>query len=253
MRPRSSWKNNDSTASAARLGHAFRSHHRRRGTESSVTSANDPTDTDPNRGSIRTSSRRAKGVSDCDQYGVVPAAQRDGVSTDLQWKPNDAFELNFTGRLYVTESSQLTRAITATGPAARPTPPPSTSEWRRHGGSYGPGASTPDGYERESRSIRHRTAARRLAVWLVGDEAVSYPAHRWFEASGCSSGLRWLQLELDGQRPQINFSPNDATAMLAHGAGFASPPATIASYQTDFHDVSGPLNQIEVGIKATNT
>jgi iron complex outermembrane receptor protein len=263
-----SWKNNDSTFGV--LGSVMHSDRiiDRQGTEIfGYQRANDPTDTDPNH-------QFNPNVVAPGTKGVYPTAintawfqqqrKRDGVSTDLQWKPNDAFELNFTG-LYVTEkfdNFNQSHYGDWSGSA-----PDATALNFQNGvgtsGSYGPGAATYlDGYERESK-VNTGTAQLRADWYGDGWSATSQVGYTG--STGGSEGIWNAQFQgfggynwnLDGQHPQINFnSPDNPAAMLAHGAGFSYAPSYDREryFQTDFrHDVTwGPLNQIEVGIKATN-
>jgi iron complex outermembrane receptor protein len=263
-----SWKNNDSTFGV--LGSVMHSDRiiDRQGTEVfGYQRANDPTDTDPNH-------QFNPNVVAPGTKGVYPTAintawfqqqrKRDGVSTDLQWKPNDAFELNFTG-LYVTEkfdNFNQSHYGDWSGSA-----PDATALNFQNGvgtsGSYGPGAATYlDGYERESK-VNTGTAQLRADWYGDGWSATSQVGYTG--STGGSEGIWNAQFQgfggynwnLDGQHPQINFnSPDNPSAMLAHGAGFSYAPSYDREryFQTDFrHDVTwGPLNQIEVGIKATN-
>ncbi|MET3650753.1 iron complex outermembrane receptor protein [Dyella japonica] len=263
-----SWKNSDSTFGV--LGSVMHSDRtiQREGTEIfGYQRANDPTDTDPNH-------QFSPNVVPPGTTGVYPTAintalfeqerKRDGVSTDLQWKPSEAFELNFTG-LYVTEkfnnfnqshygdwsgSAPDATALNFTNGVA-------TS------GSYGANAPTYlDGYERFSK-VNTGTAQLRADWHGNGWNASSQLGYT--SSTGGSQGIYNVQFQgfggynwnLAGQNPQINFnSPNDPSQMLAHGAGFSYAPSFDKEryFQADFnHDLNwGPLNEVEFGVKASN-
>ena len=226
---------------------------------------NDPTDTNA-------SHQFNPNVVPADQKGVYPTAvnaawfqqqrKRDGVSTGVQWKPNDGFELNFTG-LYVTEKfnnfnqshygewSNNAKDATALG----------FNNGVATTGSYGPGAPTYlDGYERDS-TVNTGTAQLR-ADWY-GDGWTASGQIGYTGSTGGSEGIWSTQFKnnggfdyvLDGQHPQINFN-NGGTPSLINGGGYSHAPTYDREryFQADFaHDVSwGPFNQIETGIKATN-
>lgn len=263
-----SWKNKDSTFGV--LGSIMHSDRiiDRQGTEVfGYQRVNDPTDTNPDH-------QFAPGVVAPNQQGVYPTAvntawfqqrrTRDGVSTGLQWKPNEGFELNFTG-LYVTEkfnNFNQSHYGEWSGSAADATALGFTNGVATSG-SYGPGASTYlDGYERDS-TVNTGTAQLR-ADWY-GDGWTASSQVGYTGSTGGSDGIYSAQFQgsggfnwgLDGQHPQINFNnPDNPSQMLAHGAGYSYAPSYDREryFQADFaHDVSwGPLNQIQVGIKATN-
>jgi iron complex outermembrane recepter protein len=229
---------------------------------------NDPTDTNPDH-------QFAPGVVAPGATGVYPTAinsawfqqerKRDGVSTGIQWKPNDGFELNFTG-LYVTEkfnNYNQSRYGDWSGSA-----PAATALGIDNGvatsGAYGATAPTYlDGYERESKV---NTGTAQLRADWYGDGWTASSQVGYTGSTGGSQGIYNVQFQgmggynwnLDGQHPQINYNtlPTDANAMLAHGAGFSYAPSYDREryFQADFaHDVSwGPMNQLEVGVKASN-
>nr|WP_238480977.1 TonB-dependent receptor [Dyella telluris] len=263
-----SWKNNDSTFGI--LGSVMHSDRviQREGTEIfGYQRANDPTDTDPNH-------QFAPGVVPPGQTGVYPTAintalfkqerKRDGVSTGIQWKPNQSFELNFTG-LYVTEkfdNFNQSRYGDWSGSA-----PEATALNFNNGvatsGSYGAGAPTYlDGYERFSKV---NTGTAQLRADWHGDGWNASSQLGYTSSTGGSQGIYNVQFRgyggynwnLNGQNPQINYNAsNDPSEMLAHGAGFSYAPSYDKEryFQADFnHDLNwGPLNEIEVGIKASN-
>ncbi|HXO99358.1 MAG TPA: TonB-dependent receptor [Luteibacter sp.] len=263
-----SWKNNDNTFGV--LGSVMHSDRiiDRQGTEVfGYQRVNDPTDTNPDH-------QFNPAVVSPDQKGVYPTAvntawfqqrrTRDGVSTGLQWKPNSGFELNFTG-LYVTEKfnnfnqshygewSGSAKDATALG----------FTNGVATSGSYGPGASTYlDGYERDS--VVNTGTANLRADWY-GDGWTASSQVGYTGSTGGSEGIWNAQFQgfggfnwgLDGQHPQINYNnPDNPSQMNLHGIGYSYAPSYDREryFQADFaHDVSwGPLNQIEVGIKATN-
>lgn len=263
-----SWKNKDSTFGViGSLMHSDRIIDRQ-GTEIfGYQRVNDPTDTNPDH-------QFNPAVVPADAKGVYPTAintawfqqrrTRDGVSTGLQWKPNDAFELNFTG-LYVTEkfnNFNQSHYGEWSGSAAN-----ATALGFNNGvatsGSYNANTSTYlDGYERDSTV---NTGVAQLRADWFGDGWTASSQIGYTGSTGGSDGIWNMQFQgfggfdwnLKGQHPQINYnSPDDASAMLAHGAGYSYAPSYDREryFQADFaHDVSwGPLNQIEVGIKATN-
>ncbi|TCV93176.1 iron complex outermembrane receptor protein [Luteibacter rhizovicinus] len=263
-----SWKNDANTFGV--LGSVMHSDRviDRQGTEIfGYQRVNDPTDTNP-------SHQFAPGVVAPNAQGVYPTAintawfqqerKRDGVSTGLQWKPNDGFELNFTG-LYVTEkfnNFNQSRYGDWSGSAAS-----ANSLGFNNGvatnGSYGAGApSYLDGYERFSKV---NTGTAQLRADWYGDGWTASSQVGYTGSTGGSNGIYSAQFQgyggynwnLAGQHPQINYnSPDNPSQMLAHGAGYSYAPSYDREryFQADFaHDVSwGPLNQIEVGIKATN-
>lgn len=263
-----SWKNSDNTFGI--LGSVMHSDRviQREGTEIfGYQRANDPTDTDPNH-------QFAPGVVPPGQTGVYPTAintalfkqerKRDGVSTGIQWKPNQSFELNFTG-LYVTEkfdNYNQSRYGDWSGSA-----PDATALNFNNGvatsGSYGAGAPTYlDGYERYSKV---NTGTAQLRADWHGDGWNASSQIGYTSSTGGSQGIYNVQFRgyggynwnLNGQNPQINYNAaNDPSQMLAHGAGFSYAPSYDKEryFQADFnHDLSwGPLNEIEVGIKASN-
>ena len=263
-----SWKNNDSTFGV--LGSVMHSDRiiQREGTEIfGYQRANDPADTDPNH-------QFSPAVVPPGTTGVYPTAintalfkqerKRDGVSTDLQWKPSEAFELNFTG-LYVTEkfnNYNQSRYGDWSGSA-----PDATALNFTNGvatsGSYGAGAPTYlDGYERFSKV---NTGSAQLRADWHGNGWNASSQIGYTSSTGGSQGIYNVQFRgyggydwnLNGLNPQINFnSPNDPSQMLAHGAGFSYAPSFDKEryFQADFnHDLNwGPLNEIEVGIKASN-
>ncbi|WP_448099474.1 TonB-dependent receptor [Luteibacter yeojuensis] len=263
-----SWKNKDSTFGViGSLMHSDRIIDRQ-GTEIfGYQRVNDPTDTNPDH-------QFNPAVVPADAKGVYPTAintawfqqrrTRDGVSTGLQWKPNDAFELNFTG-LYVTEkfnNFNQSHYGEWSGSAAN-----ATALGFNNGvatsGSYNANTSTYlDGYERDSTV---NTGVAQLRADWFGDGWTASSQIGYTGSTGGSDGIWNMQFQgfggfdwnLKGQHPQINYnSVDDASAMLAHGAGYSYAPSYDREryFQADFaHDVSwGPLNQIEVGIKATN-
>lgn len=263
-----SWKNKDSTFGViGSLMHSDRIIDRQ-GTEIfGYQRVNDPTDTNPDH-------QFNPAVVPADAKGVYPTAintawfqqrrTRDGVSTGLQWKPNDAFELNFTG-LYVTEkfnNFNQSHYGEWSGSAAN-----ATALGFNNGvatsGSYNANTSTYlDGYERDSTV---NTGVAQLRADWFGDGWTASSQIGYTGSTGGSDGIWNMQFQgfggfdwnLKGQHPQINYnSADDASAMLAHGAGYSYAPSYDREryFQADFaHDVSwGPLNQIEVGIKATN-
>lgn len=207
--------------------------------------------------------------------GVYPTAintalfkqerKRDGVSAALQWKPSEAFELNFDG-LYVTEkfdnfnqshygewsgSSADATAVTVNNGVA-------------DSGSYGPGAPTYlDGYLRDSKT---KTGSLHLRADWHGDGWNASGQVGYTSATGGSQGIYNMQFRndggfdytLNGKHPQINyhFDPTDPSIQEARGVGLNFAPTYDKEryIQFDFaHDVDwGPLNQIEAGIKSTN-
>ncbi|UPG91199.1 TonB-dependent receptor [Luteibacter aegosomaticola] len=263
-----SWKNKDSTFGViGSLMHSDRIIDRQ-GTEIfGYQRVNDPTDTNPDH-------QFNPSVVSPNQQGVYPTAvntawfqqrrTRDGVSTGLQWKPNDAFELNFTG-LYVTEkfnNFNQSHYGEWSGSAAN-----ATALGFNNGvatsGSYNANTSTYlDGYERDSTV---NTGVAQLRADWFGDGWTASSQIGYTGSTGGSDGIYNMQFQgfggfnynLDGQHPQINYNtPDNPSAMLAHGAGYSYAPSYDREryFQADFaHDVQwGPLNQIEVGIKATN-
>ena len=263
-----SWKNNDSTFGV--LGSVMHSDHviQREGTEVfGYQEAGDPTDTDPNH-------QFSPSVLPPGTKAVYPTAintalfeqerKRDGVSTDIQWKPNQAFELNFTG-LYVTEKfNNFNQSHYGDWSGSAPD---ATSLNVNNGvatsGSYGAGAPTYlDGYERFSKV---NTGTAQLRADWHGDGWNASSQLGYTSSTGGSQGIYNVQFQgfggynwnLDGQHPQINFNtPNDPSEMLAHGAGFSYAPSYDKEryFQADFnHDLAlGPLNEVEFGIKASN-
>ncbi len=263
-----SWKNKESTFGViGSLMHSDRIIDRQ-GTEIfGYQRVNDPTDTNPDH-------QFNPAVVPPDAKGVYPTAintawfqqrrTRDGVSTGLQWKPNDAFELNFTG-LYVTEkfnNFNQSHYGEWSGSAAN-----ATALGFNNGvatsGSYNANTSTYlDGYERDSTV---NTGVANLRADWFGDGWTASSQIGYTGSTGGSDGIWNTQFQgfggfdwnLKGQHPQINYNNADnPAAMLLHGAGYSYAPSYDREryFQADFsHDVSwGPLNQIEVGIKATN-
>ncbi|MDF4002776.1 TonB-dependent receptor [Luteibacter sp. PPL552] len=263
-----SWKNQDNTFGV--LGSLMHSDRiiDRQGTEIfGYQRANDPTDTNPNH-------QFAPGVVPADQQPTYPTAintawfqqkrKRDGVSTGLQWKPNDAFELNFTG-LYVTEKfDNYNQSRYGDWSSSAPY---ATSASVNHGvitnANYGPLAPTYlDGYERESKV---NTGAAQLRADWYGDGWTASSQIGYTGSTGGSEGIWNAQFKslggynwnLAGEHPQINYNfPDNPSAATINGLGFSRAPTYDREryFQADFaHDVSwGPLNQIEVGVKATN-
>ncbi|MDR6642597.1 iron complex outermembrane receptor protein [Luteibacter sp. 1214] len=263
-----SWKNQDNTFGV--LGSIMHSDKiiDRQGTEVfGYQRVNDPTDTNPDH-------QFNPAVVSPNQQGVYPTAvntawfqqrrKRDGVSTGLQWKPNDAFELNFTG-LYVTEkfnNFNQSHYGEWSGSAAN-----ATALGFQNGvattGSYDANTSTYlDGYERDSTV---NTGVANLRADWFGDGWTASSQVGYTGSTGGSDGIWNMQFQnfggfnyaLDGEHPQINYnSPDNPSAALAHGAGYSYAPSYDREryFQFDFsHDVAwGPLNQISVGIKATN-
>jgi len=263
-----SWKNRDDTFGVlASLMHSDREIYRE-GTEIfGYQRVNDPTDTDPGH-------QFSPGVVAPNASGVYPTAintalfqqerKRDGVSTDLQWKPSDAFELNFTG-LFVTErfnNFNQSHYGDWSGSAPDATALDFTNGIATSG-SYGAGAPTYlDGYERFSKV---NTGAAQLRADWHGMHWNASAQAGYTGSTGGSQGIYNVQFQgfggydwkLDGQHPQIHFNtPDDPAAMLAHGAGFSYAPSFDREryFQADFnHDLAwGPLNEIEFGIKSTN-
>ena len=263
-----SWKTDDNTFGIlGSVMHSDRVIHRE-GTEVfGYQEAGDPTDTDPNH-------QFSPSVLPPGTKAVYPTAintalfeqerKRDGVSTDIQWKPNQAFELNFTG-LYVTEKfNNFNQSHYGDWSGSAPDATAlNVSNGVASSGSYGAGAPTYlDGYERFSKV---NTGTAQLRADWHGDGWNASSQLGYTSSSGGSQGIYNAQFQgfggynwnLDGQHPQINFnSPNDASAMLAHGAGYSYAPSYDKEryFQADFnHDLAlGPLNEIEVGIKASN-
>jgi iron complex outermembrane receptor protein len=263
-----SWKNDAQTFGV--LGSVMHSDRiiDRQGTEIfGYQQANDPTDTNPDH-------QFAPGVVPPNAKGVYPTAintalfqqerKRDGVSTALQWKPNSGFELNFNG-LYVKEkfnNYNQSRYGDWSGSAADANALNFTNGVATSG-SYGAGAPTYlDAYSRISTVT---TGSAQLRADWYGDGWTASSQIGYTGSTGGSDGIYNAQFQgfggydwdLKGQHPQINFnSPNDPSQMLAHGAGYSYAPSYDREryFQADFaHDVSwGPLNQIEVGVKATN-
>ena len=262
-----SWKNQDNTFGV--LGSIMHSDRiiDRQGTEVfGYQRVNDPTDTHPELHTFN------PGVVSPDQKGVYPTAvntawfqqqrKRDGVSTGVQWKPNEGFELNFTG-LYVTEKfnnfnqshygewSNNAKDATALG----------FDNGIATSGTYGAGAPTYlDGYERDSTV---NTGSAQLRADWYGDGWTASSQVGYTGSTGGSEGIWSAQFKnnsgydfnLDGQHPQINFN-NGGSPSLINGGGYSHAPTYDREryFQADFaHDVSwGPFNQIETGIKATN-
>ena len=263
-----SWKNNDNTFGV--LGSLMHSDRiiDRQGTEIfGYQRANDPTDTNPNH-------QFAPGVVPADQQPTYPTAintawfqqrrKRDGVSTGVQWKPNDSFELNFTG-LYVTEKfDNYNQSRYGDWSSSAPY---ATSASVNNGvitnASYGPEAPTYlDGYERESKV---NTGTAQLRADWHGDGWNASSQIGYTGSTGGSEGIWNAQVKtlggydwnLAGEHPQINYHfADDPSQAVLNGVGFSRAPTYDREryFQADFsHDVAwGPLNQIEVGVKATN-
>lgn len=215
------------------------------------------------------------GVLPAGTKGVYPTAintglftqerKRNGVSAALQWKPNDAFELNFDG-LYVTEkfnNFNQSHYGDWSGSSAD-----ATSITVQNGiataGSYNANAPTYlDGYLRESKV--NTGSAHLRADWHGNGWNASSQAG-YTSATGGSQGIYNMQFQsfggydytLDGKHPQLNYhgDTTDPTTQLAHGAGLNFAPSYDKEryFQFDFdHDVQwGPLTQILVGVKSTN-
>nr|WP_250877980.1 TonB-dependent receptor [Luteibacter anthropi] len=263
-----SWKNQDNTFGI--LGSVMHSDRiiDRQGTEVfGYQRVNDPTDTNA-------SHQFDPAVVPKNQQGVYPTAvntawfqqerKRDGVSTGVQWKPNDGFELNFTG-LYVTEKfNNFNQSHYGEwSGSAKDATQLGFDNGVATSGTYGPNAATYlDGYERES-TVNTGTAQLR-ADWY-GDGWTASSQIGYTGSTGGSAGIYNAQFKslggytynLDGQHPQINFNNGDnPNQSLINGAGYSHAPSYDREryFQADFaHDVSwGPFNQIETGIKATN-
>lgn len=215
------------------------------------------------------------GVLPAGTQGVYPTAintalftqdrKRDGVSAAVQWKPSQAFELNFDG-LYVSEKfnnfnqshygdwSSSTPYATAIG----------VHDGVATSGSFGPEAPTYlDGYYRESKD---NTGSLHLRADWHGQGWNASSQVGYTSATGGSQGIYNMQFEtlggydyvLAGKRPQINYhyDATDPSIQFAHGAGLNFAPTYDKEryFQVDFdHDVQwGPLTQILIGAKASN-
>ncbi|WP_425493905.1 TonB-dependent receptor, partial [Dyella silvatica] len=264
-----SWKNDASTFGVlGSLMHSDRIIHRE-GTEIfGYQRVNDPTDTDPNH-------KFSPGVVSPTTNGIYPTAintalfqqerKRDGVSAGLQWKPNQNFELNFTG-LYVTEKFNNFNQSrygdwSGSAPAANAL---NFNNGVATSGSYGAAAPTYlDGYERFSKV---NTGTLQLRADWHGEGWNASSQIGYTNSSGGSEGIYNVQFKglggynwnLAGPHPQINFNnnPADPSQMVINGAGFSYAPSYDREryFEADFsHEVSlGPLNEIETGIKAAN-
>lgn len=262
-----SWKNKDNTFGV--LGSLMHSDRiiDRQGTEVfGYQRANDP--------GASANQQFNPGVVPKDQQGVYPTAvntawfqqerKRDGVSTGVQWKPNDAFELNLTG-LYVTEKfNNFNQSHYGEwSSSAKDATALNFNNGVATSGAYGPGAPTYlDGYERDSTV---NTGALQLRADWYGEGWTASSQVGYTGSTGGSEGIYNAQFktpggfnwDLDGQHPQINYNHGDDPSQAAiNSAGYSRAPSYDREryFQFDFsHDVSwGPFNQIEAGIKATN-
>lgn len=191
--------------------------------------------------------------------------KRDGASGALQWKPNESFELNFTGLYSQDKLNNFNQSRYAYwGDNAPDATAATIQNGLMSGASYDANAPTHlDGYYRNSEV---KSGSLNLRADWHGDGWNATGQLGYTTSRGGSDGIYLLSFKtlapysyvLNGHNPLVNYQvpgTNTTDAMLdAQGLNFAPSYDRERYAQFDFtKDVSwGPVNQILAGIKAAN-
>ena len=191
--------------------------------------------------------------------------KRDGASGAVQWKPNENFELNFTGLYSQDKLNNYNQSRYAYwGDNAPDATSATIQNGQMTGASYDANAPTHlDGYYRNSKV---KTGSLDLRADWHGDGWSASSQIGYTTSRGGSDGIYLLSFKtlapysytLDGHNPLVSYQvpgTNTAAAKLdAQGLNFAPSYDREHYFQFDFtKDVSwGPVHQILAGIKATN-
>jgi len=191
--------------------------------------------------------------------------KRDGVSGAVQWKPSDRFELNLTGLYSQDKLNNFNQSRYAYwGDNAPDAIAATIRNGLMTGASYDANAPTHlDGYYRNSKV---RTGSLNLRADWHGDGWDASSQIGYTTSRGGSDGIYLLSFKtlapysysLDGHNPLANYqvpgTDTSAAKLDAQGLNFAPSYDKERYAQFDFTKdvVWGPVDQILVGIKATN-